>query len=109
MFDGHDGPRAAGFACNSMHQVFNMQSWSRLVDNPNPGLVQEMLGELFKDTEKEFFRSIQRYILEKESLQRIIPQVSSQMVVVVVCPSNDVEGFEEGRPVLDFIPGGILM
>lgn len=66
-----------------------MQSWNSVVDQSNPRIVMEMLGEIFKDTEKDFFQSIQHHIDEKESLQRIIPQVSFRqgvvMVVAVVC------------------------
>jgi serine/threonine protein phosphatase PrpC len=79
VFDGHDGSRAAGFASSYMLPVFNMLSWEKIVANANSSIVNEFLSELFKDTEIDFFKSIERFILEKESLQMRIPQVSVLM------------------------------
>jgi hypothetical protein len=78
VFDGHDGPRAAGFASNFFVQYFSSESWKAVISLP----LQEQrvqipmaLREFFKAAEKEFFQSIGRYIDERKQLQRIIPQV----------------------------------
>lgn len=75
VFDGHDGPRAAGFASNYMMQLFDTTSWISVVKNGNSSIIHEALVEFFRATEKDFFKSIQRYIDEKEITQRRIPSV----------------------------------
>lgn len=71
VFDGHDGPKAAGFASNYILEVFNSPSWQRIEAKDIP----LALEEFFKTTDKEFFRSIKSSIDEKERLQSMIPPV----------------------------------
>lgn len=71
VFDGHDGPKAAGFASNYILEVFNSPSWQRIEARDIP----LALEEFFKTTDKEFFRSIKSSIDEKEALQSMIPPV----------------------------------
>lgn len=71
VFDGHDGPKAAGFASNYILEVFNSPSWQRIEARDIP----LALEEFFKTTDKEFFRSIKSSIDEKEALQSVIPPV----------------------------------
>lgn len=86
VFDGHDGSRAAGFASNYMMQLFDTPSWTNISRQGNPRIVEEALGEFFRATEKDFFRSIQGHINEKEALQSRIPPVGlSLCVYVYVC------------------------
>ena len=79
VFDGHDGPRAAGFASNYFVQYFNTDSWQSLA-RASPQQQKETiplaLKEFFKAAEKEFFNSIRSVIDEKNTLQAIIPRVS---------------------------------
>lgn len=79
VFDGHDGPRAAGFASNYFIEYFNTDSWKSLVSLP-PQFQREQipmaLREFFKAAEKEFFCSIRSSIDERNQLQRTIPAVS---------------------------------
>ena len=79
VFDGHDGPRAAGFASNYFIEYFNTDSWKSLVSLP-PQIQREQipmaLREFFKAAEKEFFSSIRSSIEERNQLQRTIPAVS---------------------------------
>ena len=75
VFDGHDGSRASGFASTYMRSLFDMQSWRSILMNPNPDIMRQAMGEFFKDTEREFFKSIQKFIDEKNRLQQVIPQV----------------------------------
>ena len=82
VFDGHDGPRAAGFASNYFIQYFSTESWKSLISLPSEIQRQQIpmaLREFFKAAEKEFFQSIKQHIDERKQLQRIIPQV--QVVV----------------------------
>ena len=74
VFDGHDGSRAVGFASNYMMELFNMDSWKKAVDQGQD--VAFVLGEIFKDTEREFFKSISRDTKRKEEVARRIPEVS---------------------------------
>lgn len=79
VFDGHDGPRAAGFASNYFIEYFNTDSWNSLVSLPPQAQREQIplaLGEFFKAAEKEFFSSIRSSIEEKKQLQRTIPAVS---------------------------------
>lgn len=76
VFDGHDGSRASGFASAYMRSLFDMQSWRSILGNPNTDIMRQAMGEFFRDTEKEFFKSIQKFIDEKDRLQQAIPQVS---------------------------------
>ena len=76
VFDGHDGSRASGFTSSYMMGLFDMPSWRSIVENADPAMMDQVLTEFFRDTENEFFKSIQRFVDEKESLQRVIPQVS---------------------------------
>lgn len=74
--DGHNGARASGFASNYLMKMFYQEFWRNVVSNPNRDrIVCEALQAFFTDTEKEFFKSIERFIEEKESLQAKIPQV----------------------------------
>lgn len=79
VFDGHDGPRAAGFASNYFIEYFNTDSWKSLISLP-PQVQREQipmaLREFFKAAEKEFFSSIRSSIDERNQLQRTIPAVS---------------------------------
>lgn len=75
VFDGHDGPRAVGFASNYMMSLFDTISWRKISVEANPSIICEALAEFFRVTEKDFFGSIQQYIEEKKSLQMLIPQV----------------------------------
>jgi len=81
VFDGHDGPRAAGFASHYFMEYFSTDSWKTLA-RASPEAQKEniplALKEFFKATEKEFFMSIRSVIEEKRTLQAIIPPVSSQ-------------------------------
>ena len=78
VFDGHDGPRAAGFASNFFIQYFSSESWKAVV-SLSPHAQREQipiaLKEFFKAAEKEFFHSIRHHIEERNQLQRTIPQV----------------------------------
>ena len=71
VFDGHDGPRAAGFASNYIVDLFNSPSWRRIV----AGDIPQALEEFFKAADKDFFQSIKSSIDEKEALQSVIPPV----------------------------------
>lgn len=74
--DGHNGSRASGFASNYLMKMFYKEFWKKLVSNPNcRSIVCEALLAIFMDTEKEFFKSIERYVKEKDLLQSKIPQV----------------------------------
>ncbi len=75
VFDGHDGPRAAGFASNYFMEHFQSSSWQRVVPRDSRA-VQTALQEFFRSTEADFFRSIQPFIDEKNTLQAVIPPVS---------------------------------
>ena len=75
VFDGHEGPRAAGFASNYMMQLFDTPSWSHIVRQDNPAIICEALHEFFRTTENDYFKSIQPFIDEKERLQKKIPSV----------------------------------
>ena len=79
VFDGHDGPRAAGFASNYMMELFDTPSWKNIVTQPDHDIITEALGEFFLATDRDFFRSIRVYINEKEALQRVIPQVCHRL------------------------------
>lgn len=77
VFDGHEGPRAAGFASNYFVQLFSSDSWKRLVARKSASKdILKALGEFFKSTEKDFFKSIKPIIDEKNALQAVIPPVS---------------------------------
>ncbi len=76
VFDGHDGPRAAGFASNYFMEYFQSSSWQRVVPRDSRN-IQIALQEFFRSTEAEFFKSIQAVIDEKNTLQAVIPPVSS--------------------------------
>lgn len=81
VFDGHDGPRAAGFASHYFMEYFNTDSWKTLArasPETQKDTIPLALKEFFKATEKEFFMSIRSVIEEKRTLQAIIPPVSSQ-------------------------------
>ena len=78
VFDGHDGPKAAGFASNYLLEVsnyllevFNSPTWNRLEARDIP----LALEDFFKTTDKEFFRSIKSSTDEAEALQSMIPPV----------------------------------
>lgn len=79
VFDGHDGPRAAGFASNYFMEYFSTESWKTIISLP-PRVQKEQipmaLKEFFKAAEKQFFKSISSSIEEKKQLQRTIPSVS---------------------------------
>ena len=75
VFDGHDGERAVEFASNYMRELFYNVSWERAVANGGE-IVPKALEEFFKATDKEFFKSIEQYITEMQSLKAIIPPVS---------------------------------
>ena len=79
VFDGHDGPRAAGFASHALMDMFNSESWKSLTRSSLEAQKENIplaLKEFFKETEKQFFRGIRSTIEEKRSLQAIIPPVS---------------------------------
>ena len=82
VFDGHDGPRAAGFASNYFIEYFSTESWRSIISLP-PSVQRKQipmaLTEFFKAAEKEFFKSIRSSIEEKKQLQRTIPSVSYTM------------------------------
>ena len=71
VFDGHDGPRAAGFASNYMMELFNSSSWKRIQDSDVP----IALREFFTAADRDFFQSIKSSIDEKERIQAMIPPV----------------------------------
>lgn len=71
VFDGHDGPRAAGFASNYMMELFNSSSWKRIHDSDVP----IALREFFTAADRDFFQSIKSSIDEKERIQAMIPPV----------------------------------
>ena len=78
VFDGHDGPRAAGFSSNFFIQFFSSDSWKTVISlPPNEQRIQipMALKEFFKAAEREFFNSIRHHIEEKQQLQKTIPQV----------------------------------
>ena len=79
VFDGHDGPRAAGFASNYMMELFNSSSWKRIHNRDVP----IALREFFTAADRDFFMSIKSSTDEKERLQAMIPPVCTltQMVV----------------------------
>ena len=83
VFDGHDGPRAAGFTSNYFIEYFNTDSWKSLV-SLSPQAQREQipvaLREFFKAAEKEFFKSIRSAIEEIKQLQRTIPAVSMHFI-----------------------------
>lgn len=82
VFDGHDGPRAAGFASNYMMELFNSSSWKRIHNSDVP----IALREFFTAADKDFFLSIKSSTDEKERLQAMIPPVCTltQMAVGTV-------------------------
>ena len=88
VFDGHDGPRAAGYASNCFMEYFNSDSWKSLVRLP-PQVRKEQipmaLREFFRAAEKEFFDSIRSAIEEKKELQRDIPSVSVLHIHACTC------------------------
>lgn len=71
VFDGHDGPKAAGFASNYIVEVLSSPSWHRIEARDIP----LALGEVFQTIDKEFFRSMKSRIDEMEALQSVIPPV----------------------------------
>ena len=75
VFDGHNGPRAAGFASNYLLKLLQQQFWKNVVNRSDHNVIAEVLTSLFEDTEKQFFESIDRYIRQKRRLQDKIPQV----------------------------------
>jgi len=75
VFDGHNGPRAVGFASNYLLKLLQQQFWKNVVNRSDHNMIAEVLTSLFEDTEKQFFESIDRYIKQKKRLQDIIPQV----------------------------------
>ena len=78
VFDGHDGPRAAGFASNYFVEYFSTDSWQTLISLPPQVQKQQIplaLKEFFKAADKEFFKSIRSSIEERKQLQRTIPSV----------------------------------
>ncbi len=82
VFDGHDGSRAADFASHYMEELFYFDSWRKII---NSGAnIAEVLREMFLDTEREFFKNIQNFIDEKESLQKVIPPVSEHRGLVLL-------------------------
>ena len=74
VFDGHDGPRAAGFASHYLMELFSTKSWKSVVEKGSEN-IPHVLKEFFRATENDFFKSIQASIDEKLSLQAIIPKV----------------------------------
>ncbi len=78
VFDGHDGPRAAGFASNFLMELFTSPSWKSVVAS-KPENITHALREFFKLTESEFFKSIRPIIEEKKALQAVIPSVGSRV------------------------------
>ena len=100
VFDGHDGPRAAGFASNYFIQYFSSDSWNALTSLPPHTQKQQIplaLKGFFKAAEKDFFNSIRSYIEERKQLQRTIPRVSAHIMFLVregerecaiYCPMN---------------------
>ena len=80
--DGHNGSRASGFASDYLMKLFYEKFWTNILSNPNRhNLVCEVLGEMFRDTEKSFFKSIEYYVKKKNSLQSKIPQVGSNRLM----------------------------
>ena len=98
VFDGHDGPRVAGFASNYLMELFNTSSWKKIAENQDMDMIGQAMGEFFKATEKDFFKSISRSVLEKDSLQAVIPSVSERHSL---CPINACMGV--GGILLGFI------
>ena len=95
VFDGHDGPRAAGFASHALMDMFNSESWKSVTSAPLETQKENIplaLTEFFKETDNQFFRSIRSAIEEKRSLQAIIPPVSHVWKARVVSnwPQNEV-------------------
>lgn len=85
VFDGHDGPRAAGFASNYFIQYFSSEEWKSLVSlSPQAQRVQIPLAlkEFFKAAERDFFNSIRSSIEERKQLQRTIPSVSTCVYII---------------------------
>ena len=88
VFDGHDGPRAAGFAANYFYEYFNTESWKSLITQRTQvqrEMIPDALKEFFRAAEKEFFNSIRPAIVEKQQLQRTIPSVSVHSVGRALC------------------------
>ena len=78
VFDGHDGPRAAGFASNFFIQYFSSDSWKAVTSLPARDQRKQIpmaLREFFRAAEQEFFHSIRHPIEERKQLQRTIPSV----------------------------------
>ena len=94
VFDGHDGPRAAGFASNYMMELFNSSSWKRIHNSDVP----IALREFFTAADKDFFLSIKSSTDEKERLQAMIPPVSMHKVDVVRLGMNHILGVEHCIP-----------
>ena len=86
VFDGHDGPRAAGFASHYLMEQFSTKSWKSVVERGGEN-IPLVLKEFFSATEKDFFKSIKAGIDEKVSLQAIIPKVRSRgsASTVIIC------------------------
>lgn len=72
VFDGHDGPRAAGFTSNFIMELFTTRSWKTIVSTGGMDIVQA-LPEFFRAAERDFFNGLRRYIEEKNALQAVIP------------------------------------
>ena len=85
VFDGHDGPRAAGFASNFFIQYFSSDSWKAVTSLPARDQRKQIpmaLREFFRAAEQEFFHSIRHPIEERKQLQRTIPSVGCYIVGV---------------------------
>lgn len=75
VFDGHDGPRAAGFASNFFMELFHTTSWRKVATEGTKD-ISMALKEFFIAAEREFFQSIRCHIEDKKALQAVIPSVS---------------------------------
>jgi TAK1-binding protein 1 len=100
VFDGHDGPRAAGYASNYFMEYFNSDSWKTLVRLPSQVRREQIpmaLREFFKAAEKEFFNSIRPAIEERKQLQRTIPSDMNSYQAYLTYPV-EVDRLQELEP-----------
>ena len=88
VFDGHDGSHAVKFMKKYMNQhVFGKPAWDDVIKSNKPKKIEAALANFIEESDKNFFKSIYPFTLERQKLQLEIPKVGiTRMSMVLIVP-----------------------
>ena len=81
VFDGHDGSRTVKFMKRYMDEhVFSKPMWTDITKSSKPEKIEAALASYIQEADKNFFKSIEPFIRERQKVQSKIPKVTSLLI-----------------------------